>query len=89
MVLFLRNNNGESSLLIASYRGQVDVVKMLLEKKAQADLQQNNGWSSLMLASQKCHITVVKILLENSAQIGDQWVFLFNAGKLKWPHRCG
>ena len=38
--------------MIASRYGKINVVKMLLENKAQVDLQDNEGWTSLMLASQ-------------------------------------
>ncbi len=46
---------------------------MLLENKAQVDLQNNNGWPSLMIASQRglvgfeftqCHSLVYIIMLE-------------------------
>ncbi len=45
----------------------VDVVKILLENKAQVGLQNNNGWPSLKIASH-----VVIILLENEAHVDIQ-----------------
>ena len=57
--------------MVASQNGDVDMVKLLLENKAQVDLQDNIGWSSLFAASQNGHVDVAiyKVLLENKAQV--------------------
>ena len=55
--------------MVASQNGDVDMVKLLLENKAQVDLQDNIGWASLFAASQNGHVDVAKVLLENKAQV--------------------
>ena len=44
----------------ASWKGHCEVVKLLLEKGAQVDLQDGDGWSALMRASQngQCKVLV-------------------------------
>ncbi len=48
------------------------MVKLLLDRGAQVDLQDDNGSSSLLLASRHGHSDVVKLLLDNSAQVDSQ-----------------
>ena len=56
-------------LIIASQNGHGEVVKILLEKRAQVDLQEQDGVSALIAASYNRHYEVVKILPENGAQV--------------------
>ncbi len=53
--------------MIASQKGYVGVIKVLLKNDAQVDLQNRNGLFSLMFASHNGHVDVVKMLLENDA----------------------
>ena len=48
---------------------RTEVVKLLLERGAQVDLQDNNGQSPLMWASNMGQTEVVKLLLERGAQV--------------------
>ena len=41
--------------MLASQNGHTEVVKLLLEKEAQVDMQGKDGGSALMLASQNGH----------------------------------
>ncbi len=63
----------DSSLIVASLHGRVDVVKeVLLDNDAQVNLQGSQGQSSLMIASQEGHAEMVMVLLENDAQVNLQ-----------------
>ena len=55
--------------MLACKEGHSGVVKLLLEKGAQADLQDNRGRSALMYSSERNKLEVAKLLLENGAQV--------------------
>jgi ankyrin repeat protein len=55
-----------TALMVASKEGHENVVKLLLEKGANANLKEHNGATALMMASHKGHDTVVKILLKKA-----------------------
>src|SRR6056300_1340121 len=57
------NENGIAPLLIASYRGHTEVVKLLLAKGADANKADKNGRTPLWNASDRGHVKVVKVLL--------------------------
>ncbi len=54
----MQNNDGLSTLMLASLCGCSNVVKILIEKGAQVNMQNNDGWSALMAASQNGHIAM-------------------------------
>jgi len=57
-------------LMIASQEGHVDIVRLLLETKANANAKKmDNGITSLFIASQKGHIEIVKLLLKAKADV--------------------
>ena len=53
--------------MVASLKGHVDTAEILLEYKAEVNLQNSSGFSSLMLACHASHVDVVKVLVENNA----------------------
>jgi ankyrin repeat domain-containing protein 50 len=53
----------------ASARGQVEVVKLLLEKGAELESKDSNGRTPLSWAAEKGHEAVVKLLLEKGAEL--------------------
>ncbi|CAC5418335.1 unnamed protein product [Mytilus coruscus] len=65
----LYNNEGLTTLYMASEEGYTDIVKLLLEKNPNIDLCNNDGCSPLYIASQKGHTDIVKLLLEKSPNI--------------------
>ena len=60
-------DDGATSLLIASQRGHLDVVRELLARGAVIDAAFNNGATPLIQASWKGHIEVVRALLAAGA----------------------
>ena len=64
--------DGWTALMLASDKGHLKVVKLLLEKGANANAQNNNGETALMVASEKGHLEIVKLLIEKGANINAQ-----------------
>ncbi len=59
-----QNDNGETTLILASWKNNIEIVKLLLEVKTiNVNLQDFDGDSALMCASWNGHIEVVKLLL--------------------------
>ena len=79
----LQNNDGCTALMITSFEGHIEVVRLLLENGAHIDLQDIKGRSALQHASSKGHLHVIQILLENGAQVDLQdengWSALMHA----------
>jgi ankyrin repeat protein len=61
-----RNANDESPLMLASLRGQEDVVRKLIARDAAVN---KPGWTPLHYAATNGHIAIMKLLLENHAFI--------------------
>ena len=57
-----RNNAGRTPLMIASYHGYYNIVKLLIENGADIDAQDDTGWTAMMLASSQAHCDVVELL---------------------------
>lgn len=64
-----RTNLGETQLFLASQRGFVDDIKLLMYAGANVNAQTHIGRTSLQIASQEGHIEVVKQLLSFGANI--------------------
>jgi uncharacterized protein len=54
---------GMTPLMIASFFGKADAVKVLLAANAKKDLKSGSGLTALMFASQKGYLNVVQLLL--------------------------
>ena len=65
----LRNEKGDSLLMIAAYNGHPDVVKLLLEHGADAELANDRGQTPLAAAAFKGDIEVINILLDSGADV--------------------
>ncbi|AMO99811.1 ankyrin repeat family protein [Collimonas arenae] len=64
--LNLRARNGDTALMIASYKGKVAAVKALLDKEAEPN---NTGWTALHYAAAIGNDEIVQMLLDASAYI--------------------
>lgn len=60
---------GETSIMIASIYGYVDVVQLLIDNKADLDIQNNSGFTAMMMALSNGHVAVIKSLLEAGAKL--------------------
>uniref|UniRef100_A0A8C5TI70 SAM domain-containing protein n=1 Tax=Malurus cyaneus samueli TaxID=2593467 RepID=A0A8C5TI70_9PASS len=66
----ITNVDGASPLMIAAVTGQLPLVQLLVEKKADIDKQDNvHGWTALMQATYHGNKNVVKYLLNQGADV--------------------
>ena len=63
----LKDREGRTPLMYASYNGHAEVMKSLVEKGADINLQDIYGRSALMMASSGPYPAAVKYLLEHGA----------------------
>src|SRR5262249_59987922 len=63
-----RSRNGATALLAASFAGQLDVVKLLLERGAALEQRNPQGGTALRAAADVGHIEVVRYLLGRGAK---------------------
>jgi ankyrin repeat protein len=61
--------SNRTALMWASLRGHLDVVRLLLERRADVNARDDNGETALLSASGKGGIGVVKLLLDKGADI--------------------
>ena len=64
-----RDEDGYTVLMLASAKGYIDVVELLLAKGAKVNAKMNNGATALMMASQEGHKDVVELLLAAGADV--------------------
>ncbi len=62
-----KNNNEETTLMLAAQRGFLEVVKLLIENNAYKNIRNLNGETALMLAAREGHLEIVKLLVKNNA----------------------
>ena len=60
---------GVTALYVACQFGDHDIASILLNAKADPNIQTKDGWTPLTLASSKGYINTVQLLLEHSADI--------------------
>ena len=63
----MAKSDGSTPLMIASQNGHKDTVDLLIDAKADVNVQNNNGATALYVASQNGHSEVVSILLKANA----------------------
>ena len=64
--LNLLNGNGESPLMLAALKGELDLVEKMVKKGADVN---KTGWTPLHYAASNGHSAVIRLLLENYAYI--------------------
>lgn len=60
------NANGESPLMLAAIKGQLDMAAALIKRDADVN---KTGWTPLHYAASKGHLAIMNLLLENHAYI--------------------
>ena len=48
---YLQDDAGTTALMVASYRGDTDILQLLIASKANLNLQTSIGWTALMYAT--------------------------------------
>ena len=61
--------SGNSALSIASYNGQMEIVRLLLQRGADVNLRNGSGTSSFHQAAKNGHLDIARYLLECGADI--------------------
>jgi ankyrin repeat protein len=64
--LNLRNNRGETAIMLASYQGFKDIVEKLYLKGAEIN---HAGWNPLIYAASGGHTDIIRLLLEGGVPI--------------------
>lgn len=73
------DRDGWTALMLACKKGNIDVVKLLLENNAQTDVSDDamKGFSPLMLASDSGYVEIVKLLIQPPYNVpidsADRW----------------
>ena len=65
----IRDEEGQTPLMIASHRNQIDIARMLIEKGADVNVQNKSDHTPLMFASVYGHTEVARMLIENGADV--------------------
>jgi ankyrin repeat protein len=68
----LKDSNGFTPLMLASYYGYTPIVKYLLEHGAKVDQRDNKGGTALIYASYYDYYDIVQLLLEFNASVNMQ-----------------
>ncbi|HFE39552.1 MAG TPA: ankyrin repeat domain-containing protein [Gammaproteobacteria bacterium] len=63
------NRYGWTALMHAAKVGDLESVKLLVEKGATVDARDSNGWTPMMRAAQKGHVEVVEYLIDKGADV--------------------
>ena len=63
----LVDQSGKSYMIYAAYQGQLDVVQMLIDLKADIDIQDTDGVTALHWAALEGHVGIVKLLVSMGA----------------------
>jgi hypothetical protein len=64
-----KNEFGKTALMIASYRGGVDMVRLLVKAGANVNLRDRENQTALMIASAEGHLDIVRTLVEADAVV--------------------
>eukprot|EP01036_Dinobryon_divergens_P032240 gene32240-41786_t len=77
------DEGGWTALMYSIHRGQVETVKLLLDRGANVDARNVDGWSPLWIAAHYGHVEILKMLLAKGAKIestdNDGWTALISA----------
>jgi len=57
------------ALSMASMKGYIDIVNLLIENGVNVNAKGNNGWTALMHASSGGYLAIVEILIKNGADV--------------------
>lgn len=64
-----RDQNGQTPLIIAAEKGNVEIVHELIKRNVQVNIQDEDGWTALIAACKEGHYDIVKELLECGAKV--------------------
>ncbi|NLW48361.1 MAG: OmpA family protein [Firmicutes bacterium] len=62
-----KTDDGKTLLMLASYLGHMDIVKLLIDNGADVNAKDQDGKTALIYATEKNNLEIAKLLLENGA----------------------
>jgi ankyrin repeat protein len=65
----MKDEYGVTALIDASFKGQKDIVELLILEEADLNARDNQGNTALMNAALKGHIEIVELLISNGADV--------------------
>ena len=71
-VINAKDENGQTPLILASWKGKTDLVKYLLSKNANVNDTSNIGSTALMYASEGGNTKIIELLLSHGASINQK-----------------
>jgi ankyrin repeat protein len=66
------DRQGWTPLMWAAYNGHSDVVELLVQRGARADVRDKHGWGALLWATRNSHAQAAQTLLSSNASIINQ-----------------
>ena len=63
------SSKGVTALILAIHRGHTEIVRLLLEAKADVNVSTKKGLTALFLAAHKGHTEIIRLLLEAKADV--------------------
>lgn len=65
----VKNENGSTALMLASFHGVAGIAETLIEHGANVNAQRLDGWTALMRASYEGHTDIVNLLIERGSDV--------------------
>lgn len=80
------NNNGVTALIHASWKGRVEIVKLLISHGARVNYKIDTGYTALGVAIEENHSDIVRILRDAGADENISLISFVKAGDLEMVH---
>ncbi|WP_307972317.1 ankyrin repeat domain-containing protein [uncultured Brachyspira sp.] len=65
----IKDDKGNTPLIIASYNGHKEIVSMLIKNKANINDRNNEGDTAVMEACKQKNMDIIAILIKNGAKL--------------------
>ena len=65
----IKDDKGNTPLIVASYNGHKEIVSMLIKNKANLNDKKNEGDTAIMEACKQKNIDIIAILIKNGAKL--------------------
>ena len=65
----IKDDKGNTPLIVASYNGHKEIVSMLIKNKANLNDKNNEGDTAIMEACKQKNIDIIAILIKNGAKL--------------------